>query len=120
MPLTGRRTLFRGAMAAAAAGGPAFAQDLPGGIVRLLVGFPPGGGTDVMARLIAEQLRKRGNLRGIVVENRPGATGTLACEALKHAPPDGTPPPAVAGVLRITPLANPGNHDPLPAGRTSP
>lgn len=94
MPLNTRRG-FVGAAAAAAAvaiRGPAQAQAqaLPAGVVRVLVGFPPGGGTDVMARMIAEQLRKRGALRNVVVENRPGATGTLACEALKHAPPDGT------------------------------
>jgi tripartite-type tricarboxylate transporter receptor subunit TctC len=89
MPQSGRRVFVCGAMAVATAG-PSLAQGLPGGVVRLLVGFPPGGGTDVMARLIAEQIRKRGNLRSIIVENRPGATGTLACEALKHAPADGT------------------------------
>ena len=89
MPQSGRRSFVCGAVAVAAAG-PGLAQGLPGGVVRVLVGFPPGGGTDVMARLIVEQLRKRGNLRGVVVENRPGATGTLACEVLKHAPADGT------------------------------
>ena len=89
MPQSGRRGFLCGAAALATAG-TGLAQGLPGGVVRVLVGFPPGGGTDVMARLIAEQLRKRGNLRNVVVENRPGATGTLACEALKHAPADGS------------------------------
>ena len=73
MPQSGRRGLLCGAAAVATAGA-GLAQGLPGGVVRVLVGFPPGGGTDVMARLIAEQLRKRGNLRNVVVENRPGAT----------------------------------------------
>ena len=63
---SGRRIFLCGAVAAALAE-PGLAQGLPGGIVRVLVGFPAGGGTDVMARLIAEQIRKRGNLRGIVV-----------------------------------------------------
>src|ERR671913_136678 len=89
MPQSGRRSFVCGAVAVALAGA-GLAQGVPAGILPGLVGFPPGGGTDVMARLIAEQIRKRGNLRGIVVENRPGATGTLACEVLKHAPPDGT------------------------------
>ena len=65
-------------------------QALPAGVVRILVGFPPGGGTDVMGRAIAEGLRKRGILRNVIIENRPGASGTVACEALKHAAPDGT------------------------------
>jgi tripartite-type tricarboxylate transporter receptor subunit TctC len=55
-----------------------------------LVGFPPGGGTDVMGRAVVESLRRRGNLRNVLVENRPGASGTLACEALKHAAADGS------------------------------
>ncbi|MBX9699692.1 MAG: hypothetical protein K2X74_09655 [Acetobacteraceae bacterium] len=68
------------------------AQDsaLPQGTVRILVGFPPGGGTDVMGRAIVEALRRRGNFRSIIIENRPGASGTVAAEALKHAAPDGT------------------------------
>ncbi|TCZ53182.1 Bug family tripartite tricarboxylate transporter substrate binding protein [Roseicella aquatilis] len=70
---------------------PAIAQGaLPQGVVRILVGFPPGGGTDVMGRAIAEGLRKRGRLKNIVIENRAGASGTVACEALKYATPDGT------------------------------
>src|SRR4051812_24087994 len=88
-----RRTLLRaGGAAAATAGlgaGTARAA-LPQGLVRILVGFPPGGGTDVMGRIIAEKLRQRGALKNIVIENRVGASGTVACEALKHAAPDGT------------------------------
>ncbi|MBK1660547.1 tripartite tricarboxylate transporter substrate-binding protein [Paracraurococcus ruber] len=84
-----RRDLLRAAGAAALLPGAARAA-LPTGTVRILVGFPPGGGTDVMGRVIAEALRKRGNLRNIVIENKVGASGTLACETLKHAAPDGT------------------------------
>src|SRR3954452_16675934 len=84
-----RRTLLRASGALLAA--PAIARaSLPQGTVRILVGFPPGGGTDVMGRAIAETLRKRGKLRNIVIENRAGASGTVACEALKYATPDGT------------------------------
>jgi tripartite-type tricarboxylate transporter receptor subunit TctC len=63
---------------------------LPRGTVRILVGFPPGGGTDVLGRVIAEKLRQRGALKNVVIENKVGASGTVACEALKYAPPDGT------------------------------
>ncbi|RAI55995.1 tripartite tricarboxylate transporter substrate-binding protein [Roseicella frigidaeris] len=84
-----RRSLLRAGGAVLAA--PAIARAaLPQGVVRVLVGFPPGGGTDVMGRVIAEALRRRGALRNVVIENRAGASGTVACEALKYAPPDGT------------------------------
>jgi tripartite-type tricarboxylate transporter receptor subunit TctC len=85
-----RRALLRAAGAAALIPLPEARAALPPGLVRILVGFPPGGGTDVMGRVIAEMLRKRGNLKNVVIENRVGASGTLACEALKHATPDGT------------------------------
>ena len=57
--------------------------------VRLLVGFPPGGGTDAIARVLAEALK--GELDGatVIVENKAGAGGQLAAQALKAAGPDG-------------------------------
>ncbi len=74
-------------LASAALPGLARAQD--GKTVRLLVGFPAGGGTDAIARLLAERLK---DLLGapVIVENRPGAGGQLAAQALKAAPADGT------------------------------
>jgi tripartite-type tricarboxylate transporter receptor subunit TctC len=48
---------------------------------RILVGFPPGGTTDVMARKVAEKLRPAFP-RGVIVENKPGAGGQLAVIAL--------------------------------------
>lgn len=57
--------------------------------VRILVGFPPGGGTDVIARTLAEKLQ--GELgQSVIVENRAGAGGQIAANALKAAPADGT------------------------------
>jgi tripartite-type tricarboxylate transporter receptor subunit TctC len=55
---------------------------------RLLVGFPPGGSLDVVARLLAEHMR--GYAPSIIVDNRPGAGGRIALEALKAAEPDGS------------------------------
>jgi len=53
------------------------AQTYPGKAVRMVVGFPPGGGTDIVARLIQPRLTEY--LRqSVVIENRPGATGTVA------------------------------------------
>ncbi len=57
--------------------------------VRILVGFPPGGGTDAIARILAEKLQPELG-QPVVVENKPGAGGQLAGQALKAAAPDGT------------------------------
>lgn len=56
---------------------------------RLLVGFPPGGATDVMARLLADGLRGS-YARSVIVENKPGAAGRVAPAELKRAPADGS------------------------------
>lgn len=57
--------------------------------IRILVGFPAGGGTDAIARTLADKLR--GELKAnVIVENKPGAGGQLAAQALKAAPADGT------------------------------
>ena len=65
------------------------AQKLPGGTIRILVGFPAGGGTDVMARYMADKLRERSGAN-VIVENRAGASGVIAIDALKKAPTDGS------------------------------
>ena len=57
--------------------------------VRLLVGFPPGGGTDAIARLLAEKMKDTLGTP-VVVENRPGAGGQIAAQQLKAAPLDGS------------------------------
>jgi tripartite-type tricarboxylate transporter receptor subunit TctC len=101
MPHLDRRRLLVSAAAVGAAGmlGPmarsvAWAQPSPqasaysGKTLRLLVGFPPGGGTDAIARLLAERLKDELGAT-IVVENKAGAGGQLAAQALKAAPADG-------------------------------
>jgi tripartite-type tricarboxylate transporter receptor subunit TctC len=73
---------------------PAFAQAAP---IKILVGFPPGGSADTTARLIAEKMSAiLGN--PVIVENRPGAGGRIAAQAVKDAAPDGN-------MLMIAPLA---------------
>lgn len=57
--------------------------------IRLLVGFPAGGGTDAIARLLAEALQASLGTT-VLVENKPGAGGQIAAQALKAAPADGT------------------------------
>jgi tripartite-type tricarboxylate transporter receptor subunit TctC len=56
--------------------------------IRLLVGFPPGGGNDGMARLLAQKLGERWGTQ-VVVENRPGGNGIVLMQLLASAPPDG-------------------------------
>jgi tripartite-type tricarboxylate transporter receptor subunit TctC len=65
-----------------------FSQDYPTRPVRVLVGYPPGGGMDTIARVLAPKL---GEALGqqFVIENRPGASGGVAAEALAGAQPDG-------------------------------
>ena len=65
---------------------PAHAQ--PTRTVRLLVGFPAGGGTDAIARTLADKLRHELGAN-VIVENKPGAGGQLAAQTLKAAAPDG-------------------------------
>ena len=58
-------------------------------LVRMIVGFPAGGGTDVTARVLAEALHGA-YASTIVVENKAGASARLAVEYVKNAPPDGS------------------------------
>jgi len=68
--------------------GIARSQSYPARPVRLLVGFPPGGGSDVGARILANRLSEIWGQQ-VVVENKPGAGGHLAIEVAAHATPDG-------------------------------
>jgi len=74
-------------------GAAAFAQqdlaaDYPGRTIKVIVSAPPGGGLDIVARVVADQLAKRWG-QPFVVENRPGAGGNLGAEAAALAEPDG-------------------------------
>jgi tripartite-type tricarboxylate transporter receptor subunit TctC len=64
------------------------AQDYPSRVVRILVGFPAGGPSDVPARIIAEKLKASLN-QNVIVENKPGAAGQLAMTELLAQPRDG-------------------------------
>jgi len=66
----------------------ALAQAFPDRPVRIILGYPPGGGTDLVARLIAQPLSQRWG-QPVVVENRPGASAIIAADAVARAKPDG-------------------------------
>jgi tripartite-type tricarboxylate transporter receptor subunit TctC len=68
--------------------GMANAQTYPTKPIRLIVGFPPGGGTDIVARLIGQKLTDAWGQQ-ILVDNRPGATGMIGAQVVAKAPADG-------------------------------
>ncbi|MGZ9075568.1 MAG: Bug family tripartite tricarboxylate transporter substrate binding protein, partial [Burkholderiaceae bacterium] len=85
------RLLAIGAVAlTAVATAPAFAQaqDYPRGPVKMIVPFPPGSATDLAARVIGQQLQSAFG-KPFVVENKPGAQGTIAGNEVVRAAPDG-------------------------------
>lgn len=67
---------------------PASADDYPSRTIRIIVPFTPGGSTDIVARHIAEKLRASLG-QTVVIENKPGAGGTLGTDLVAKAPPDG-------------------------------
>lgn len=69
-------------------GGAASAQTFPSKQITFLVGYPPGGGSDAAARLIAANMEKKLG-QSIIVENRPGANTLIAASAVARAPADG-------------------------------
>jgi len=92
MPHTTRRQLLRASGAAgllaASGAGPASAQALD--LVRIITGFPPGGTSDTLCRRVAEGLKGGTYARLAVVENKAGAGGQIAIQAMKGAPTDGS------------------------------
>ncbi len=92
--LNRRRAMHALAAAAAGTALPAFTQAAP---VKILVGFTPGGSADTTARLIAEKMSvSMGS--PVIVENRPGAGGRIAAQAVKDSAPDGN-------TLMLVPMA---------------
>jgi tripartite-type tricarboxylate transporter receptor subunit TctC len=81
----------------------ALAQPYPNKAVRMIVPFPPGGGTDFMARIIGQKLSERIGQQ-VIIDNRAGSNGIVGLQALMAAAPDGyTIASASAGPLAVNP-----------------
>jgi tripartite-type tricarboxylate transporter receptor subunit TctC len=79
------------------------AANYPNRVIKLVVGFGAGGGNDIIARIVSQKLEERLG-QPVIVENKPGAGGSLAALAVRAAPPDGyTLLLGASGAMSITP-----------------
>ena len=109
-----RRLLIRSAAAATLLPAAVRAQTFPSKQLRILVATPPGGGLDLVARILAQELTKSAGL-SILVENKVGGAGTIAVREALRAPPDGyTILLGTIGMLAVNPYAmkDAGYHPP--------
>lgn len=108
-----RRTLLALALAVTVAGS-AFAQAYPNKPIRLIVPFPPGGGNDVIARIVGQKLAERLG-QAVVIDNKGGGNGVIGLNALAQAAPDGyTIGVGAAGPMAVNPsLYENLSYDPL-------
>ena len=106
---SGTAKIFSFLALAALASSPVWAQPGAARPVRMLVTYPPGGATDISARLIAPRLGE--NLgQQLIVDNRPGASGLIATALLARAAPDGH----TILVVDVAHGANPALNDKMP------
>jgi tripartite-type tricarboxylate transporter receptor subunit TctC len=91
---------------------PTLAQTYPAKPVRLIVGFAAGGGTDTLARVISRKLADSWP-HALVVENRPGADGSIATELVAKSAPDGYTLVMVSNAHTITPFQRKLAYDPV-------
>lgn len=107
MPLLRRRSAIAGLAALPLANAHAQTPDFPDRPLRFVVGFPPGGPNDLLARIVAPGIGERLK-RSVVVENRAGANGEIAAASVAKAPTDGSVfMLASNGSTTIAPALNP-------------
>src|SRR3979490_2042878 len=80
--------LILGLCAVVLLGGPAFAETYPARPIRLVVGYSPGGGNDLIARIVAAKLQEKLG-QPVLVDNKPGAQSIVAAEMVAKSPSDG-------------------------------
>ncbi len=107
-----KRTVVLIFAALAAAGGAAHAQQYPAKPIRFIAPFAPGGGTDFIARVAAQKLTEALKQQ-VIVDNRPGAGGSLGAELGAKAPPDGYTFTVIAGSYAVNPSLYPLKFDPV-------
>src|SRR5688572_848223 len=91
----------------------ALAQSYPSKPVRFISGQPPGGATDFFARMVAQKLNETWK-QPVIIDHRPGASGSIAVELIVKSPPDGhTLVFATSGQISINPHLLKLNYDPL-------
>jgi tripartite-type tricarboxylate transporter receptor subunit TctC len=100
------------ALGAALVAGPAAAQQYPAKPVRIVVPFAPGGGSDFIARFMAQRLTESLG-KQVIVENKPGAGGVLGTEAGIKSPPDGYTLTLIASSYTVNPSVYKLNFDPV-------
>src|SRR5438128_2896025 len=108
------KTLLSGAVLVltALAAGTSFSQPSPAKPVRIVAPFAPGGGTDFIARLIAQKLTERLGQQ-VIVENKPGAGGNLGAEFAVKSAPDGYTLLLIAGSYTVNPSIYKLSFDPV-------
>jgi len=100
-----RRSLIRSFAVAGLLPAAAAAQSFPSKPLRIIVGTPPGGGLDTVARILAQELTRSTGLT-VMVDNKPGGAGTISMREGLRAPPDGhTVLLASVGMLTVNPYA---------------
>jgi tripartite-type tricarboxylate transporter receptor subunit TctC len=100
-----RRSLIGSAALAGLLPAASKAQTFPSKQLRIIVSTPPGGGMDIVARILAQELTRSAGL-SILVDNKPGGAGTVATREALRAPPDGhTILVANVGILAVNPYA---------------
>jgi len=109
-PDMGRRTVLGSLATVAMTPFGARAQDFPSGRVTLIVPFPPGASTDVTMRVMADKLSQMWN-QPVIVENKGGANGIIAAEAVMRAKPDGY---TLFATSSMTHAGNPSLYEKLP------
>src|ERR1043166_5861860 len=82
------RNLLLAALLVATGAHGAAGDNYPSRVIKIVVGFGPGSGTDILARLLADQLQQKLG-QSVIVENRPGAAAQIAATAVARSPADG-------------------------------